>query len=120
MRLLPKSIHRCRRYPTKFNSGRDIPYRSHGFVSKGDACPLGAADLLAWEWAKYYDETVTRKKRPMRLSFQALVRDRLDCYSGSHLEGETFAQFLASVREFGVEQLKDKALMKSVKHVPFE
>ena len=25
MRLLPKSIHRCRRYPTKFNSGRDIP-----------------------------------------------------------------------------------------------
>ena len=27
MRLLPKSIHRCRRYPTKFNSGRDIPWR---------------------------------------------------------------------------------------------
>ena len=26
MRLLPKSIHRCRRYPTKFNSGRDIPW----------------------------------------------------------------------------------------------
>ena len=24
MRLLPESIHRCRRYPTKFNSGRDI------------------------------------------------------------------------------------------------
>ena len=27
MSLLPKSIHRCRRYPTKFNSGRDIPGR---------------------------------------------------------------------------------------------
>ncbi len=27
MSLLPKSIHRCRRYPTKFNSGRDIPSR---------------------------------------------------------------------------------------------
>ena len=27
MRLLPKSIHRCHRYPTKFNSGRDIPRR---------------------------------------------------------------------------------------------
>jgi hypothetical protein len=25
MSLLPKSIHRCRRYPTKFNNGRDIP-----------------------------------------------------------------------------------------------
>ncbi len=39
MSLLPKSIHRCRRYPTKFNSGRDIPLiidplkccRTHGF-----------------------------------------------------------------------------------------
>ena len=33
MRLLPKSIHRCRRYPTKFNSGRDIPQhraQTHG------------------------------------------------------------------------------------------
>ncbi len=28
MSLLPKSIHRCRRYPTKFNSGRDIPDRT--------------------------------------------------------------------------------------------
>jgi hypothetical protein len=27
MRLLPNSVHRCRRYPTKFNSGRDIPHR---------------------------------------------------------------------------------------------
>ena len=25
MSLLPKSIHRYRRYPTKFKSGRDIP-----------------------------------------------------------------------------------------------
>ena len=32
MRLLPKSIHWCRRYPTKFNSGRDIPRSS--FVVK--------------------------------------------------------------------------------------
>ena len=29
MRLLPKSIHWCRRYPTKFNSGRDIPGNVH-------------------------------------------------------------------------------------------
>ena len=29
MRLLPKSIHWCRRYPTKFNSGRDSPYTRH-------------------------------------------------------------------------------------------
>ena len=30
MSLLPKSIHRCRRYPTKFNSGRDIPLGPKG------------------------------------------------------------------------------------------
>ena len=31
MRLLPKSIHWCRRYPTKFNSGRDIPATCSGW-----------------------------------------------------------------------------------------
>ena len=30
MSLLPKSIHRCRRYPTKFNSGWDIPLAGVG------------------------------------------------------------------------------------------
>ncbi len=34
MSLLPKSIHRCRRYPTKFNSGRDIPRPVTGRASK--------------------------------------------------------------------------------------
>ncbi len=34
MSLLPKSIHRCRRYPTKFNSGRDIPMLSDGGASR--------------------------------------------------------------------------------------
>ena len=34
MRLLPKSIHWCRRYPTKFNSGRDIPWLSRLWVSR--------------------------------------------------------------------------------------
>ena len=40
MRLLPKSIHRCRRYPTKFNSGRDIP-RMRELMSVA-AMPIGA------------------------------------------------------------------------------
>ena len=30
MRLLPRSIHRCHRYPTKFNSGRDFPFDEGG------------------------------------------------------------------------------------------
>ena len=43
MRLLPKSIHRCRRYPTKFNSGRDIPF-SYGF--RPGRNPHNALDAL--------------------------------------------------------------------------
>ncbi len=35
MSLLPKSIHRCRRYPTKFNSGRDIPVVRVVSVTRG-------------------------------------------------------------------------------------
>ena len=35
MSLLPKSIHRCRRYPTKFNSGRDIPQIKAGSEAEG-------------------------------------------------------------------------------------
>ena len=34
MSLLPKSIHRRRRYPTKFNSGRDIPLESANFQTR--------------------------------------------------------------------------------------
>ena len=34
MSLLPKSIHRCRCYPTKFNSGRDIPLVAAGWVNR--------------------------------------------------------------------------------------
>ena len=60
MRLLPKSIHWCRRYPTKFNSGRDIPCLSPccgslilrplgvgGTLSRGSKSPLTSVVALA-------------------------------------------------------------------------
>ena len=49
MRLLPKSIHRCRRYPTKFNSGRDIPgiLASDLFVTQGVDLHLKGAPNVA-------------------------------------------------------------------------
>ncbi len=40
MSLLPKSIYRCRRYPTKFNSGRDIPLKSVRGVIQAHETPL--------------------------------------------------------------------------------
>ena len=42
MSLLPKSIHRCRRYPTKFNSGRDIPW----YPGRPDTLERAVRDLL--------------------------------------------------------------------------
>ena len=47
MSLLPKSIHRCRRYPTKFNSGRDIPNLPPADVLApgGDAQCFGSAGI---------------------------------------------------------------------------
>ena len=41
MSLLPKSIHRCRRYPTKFNNGRDIPDDGAGFDTGRDDRRVG-------------------------------------------------------------------------------
>ena len=43
MRLLPKSIHWCRRYPTKFNSGRDIPRRNDRIIKVERRALHGAA-----------------------------------------------------------------------------
>ncbi len=49
MSLLPKSIHRCRRYPTKFNSGRDIPrkVRKAGITSIDARTRVGRR-VLTW------------------------------------------------------------------------
>ena len=47
MSLLPKSIHRCRRYPTKFNSGRDIPRRH---VVRGMAGVVRLISIVVLPW----------------------------------------------------------------------
>ena len=49
MSLLPKSIHRCRRYPTKFNSGRDIPY-----LKGGTSPPMGETASDRWPFNLFY------------------------------------------------------------------
>jgi hypothetical protein len=47
-------------------------YRGHSFVAKPDAVPLQGADLLAWEYAKFQDETEHQFKRAARASYAAL------------------------------------------------
>ena len=86
-------------------------YRSHAFVSKDDAPPLQAADMLAWEWTKYRDETVDKRKRPMRQSLRALFvspdgTPTLDKrrYTLSHLEGQPLAEFSRKIAQLAVIQ----------------
>lgn len=83
-------------------------YRSHLFVPKEAAPQLWAADFIAWEWAKYWDETVASRKRPMRRSLEALLRPRLGDYKVAHLGGERFIRFLRQIRDLGVQQLQEE------------
>ena len=71
--------------------------------------PFHAPDLLAWEWGKYWDETVLRveKRRKMRRSFVALLVNHLDRYHFQHLSGPPLLKFFNSVHALGVEQLED-------------
>jgi hypothetical protein len=89
-------------------------YRSHAFVGKADAPQLGAADFLAWEWGKYWDETVAHSKREMRRSLQAVLSDGWDFRRGRnpkyrlfHFGGDQFIRFMREVEEIGVKQLQE-------------
>lgn len=60
-------------------------YYSHAFVGKEDAPPLQAADLLAWEWTKFKDETIDRwigeasgEPRRVRRSLEELMKGNPD------------------------------------------
>jgi hypothetical protein len=48
-------------------------HRSHAFVPKKDAPPLQAADILAWEYAKYRSDTAIQRKINMRKSLAAVL-----------------------------------------------
>jgi hypothetical protein len=50
-----------------------LRHRSHSFVPKKDAPPLQAADIFVWEYAKYWDDTVGKRKIPMRKSLQSIL-----------------------------------------------
>ncbi len=59
MSLLPKSIHRCRRYPTKFNSGRDIP--PNQLIRK-------ATDLFCYVMLRKWFDVLARASRKMEIT----------------------------------------------------
>jgi hypothetical protein len=85
-------------------------YRHHGdaFLPKSDAVPLQAADMLAWEWAKFRDETLERGIRPMRKSLLALFQHDPKRYSVNHVTGERLKRFLTQIRDLGLLQLEEE------------
>jgi uncharacterized protein DUF3800 len=88
-------------------------HRSHSFVGKNDALPLQAADILAWEYAKYRDETVNKRVRNMRMSLASLlsVNREYDStrYKVSHITGEPLRSFAAKATVLGLLQIEENA-----------
>ena len=91
MRLLPKSIHRCRRYPTKFNSGRDIPFAGVlGATRYGEVLPVAAALIISLVAsliiALYLPESrpCSPEDLPERTDVSKVFgQEQRECYNGS-------------------------------------
>lgn len=88
---------------------RGYQYKSHSFLLKTDqqAVPIQAADFLAWEWSKFFDETFHQRKRQMRLSLAHLIYQHQDRYMLRPMYGERFIKFLNDIRNIGIEQLQE-------------
>ena len=104
-------MNRAEKSPEVMESYR---HYSHSFVQKKDALALQAADLLAWECAKFLEETLAQRIRPMRLSLAHLLADKrtgdLDSrFSFAHLTGEPLRKFANHVRRLATEQQDEKA-----------
>jgi hypothetical protein len=87
-------------------------HASHAFLEKSDALALQAADLLAWEWAKFMDESMYQRVRPMRLSLANLMNrhDTFDptIYKVAHLQGESLRRFMQQVHGLGLLELRER------------
>jgi Protein of unknown function (DUF3800) len=90
-------------------------YRHSGdaFLPKEDAIPLQAADMLAWEWAKFRDETLDQSIRPIRRSLRALFENNVDRYFGAHVTGAPLQRFFFQLREMGLLELELQAKRKA-------
>lgn len=92
----------------------DHRYLSHGFASKKDVVQLQSADILAWEWAKYWDETAIQRKRTMRRSLAAILSSgsanpsepNNERMKYTHLEGQRLREYAEKVKALGLLQLE--------------
>ena len=90
-------------------------YHSDSFIPKTDAVPLQAADLLAWEWAKFDDETLEQGLRPLRKSLRALFEYDSKRYQVSRFGGAKLVRAMEKYARLGYEQLEEERLAKAAK-----
>ena len=93
-------------------------HASHSFVDKDDALALQAADLLAWESAKFFEETAVQGVRPMRLSLAHLLADRdmyfdLKRFDFRLVTGEPLRKWAAEVHALGLQQRAEDEARKN-------
>jgi hypothetical protein len=88
-------------------------HSSDSFLPKQDAIPLQAADLLAWEWAKFQDETLDKHRREMRGSLKALLLHAPTRYHIAHLEGTKLEKAMKKYRNLGLEQIAEQAIARA-------
>ena len=93
-------------------------WAGHSMIPKTACSPFHGPDMLAWEWGKWWLESVFQKRRPMRLSFVNLLIGRLDDHVFKFLAGQPLMRFFNQVNELGVEQLQeDRAALACVEPV---
>jgi hypothetical protein len=83
-------------------------HHSHAFVPKAGAVPLQAADIFAWEYARYWNLTVSQQKIKMRRSFASLLssgRKTIEFnkrYKINFFTGPPLRRILQEVADLGV------------------
>src|ERR1051326_3669424 len=101
----------------KMNENPEIKafYRHHSdaFIPKNDAVPLKAADLLAYEWLKFKDETLDKAKRKIRGNLLELFKHAPGRYQIAHVEGEKLKKAMERYRNLGFEQVAEQAIARS-------
>ena len=88
---------------------------SDSFVPKEEMPQLQTADILAWEWAKYWDETVIEGKRLMRKSLVAMLTHgsknpanfNAERVKFVHLTGLPLRRFAKQVADLGLSQIRE-------------
>ena len=96
-------------------------HASHTFIPKPEALALQAADVLAWEWAKYMDETIARPIRPMRKSLRELMTKNgqfnSEQYMGHHITGEPLRRWAENTEKVVFQQIDEQAMRRAANHL---